>query len=235
MSAVDITVAPAGRLAELELVVARGVQTFIEVGAALAEIRSDRLYRVEHATFEAYCTTRWGFTASRARQLIAAAAVAVKVATVTRVTLPSERHARELGPLVRAQGTEAAGRALEEMNDRGQTTAADVREAVTAAVTAAVTSPISPPTDVWKSVASAASSIETIEIPLQSWNALQEAAKKLERLCSKAMAARALDRLGKSKKRLSPEARKIPAPVQDAVQLVVQAVENAAAMAGGVA
>ena len=55
------------RLAELEDVVGRGMRTFVEVGAALCEIRDQRLYRVMHATFEGYCRERWGFTASRAR------------------------------------------------------------------------------------------------------------------------------------------------------------------------
>jgi hypothetical protein len=68
------------RLAELELIVERGRDTFLEVGRALLEIRDARLYRESHPTFEAYCRDRWGFTASRARQMIAA------VRTVTDVT-----------------------------------------------------------------------------------------------------------------------------------------------------
>jgi hypothetical protein len=38
-----------GRLAELEQVVERGLQTFVEVGLALTEIRDSRLYRVKYA------------------------------------------------------------------------------------------------------------------------------------------------------------------------------------------
>ena len=43
------------RLAELELVIERGLKTFVEVGAALLGIRDGRLYRETHATFEDYC------------------------------------------------------------------------------------------------------------------------------------------------------------------------------------
>ncbi|HEX6762895.1 MAG TPA: hypothetical protein VF094_08855 [Gaiellaceae bacterium] len=43
------------RLAELEHVVEQGLQTFVEVGLALAEIRDGRLYRATHSTFAEYC------------------------------------------------------------------------------------------------------------------------------------------------------------------------------------
>ncbi len=79
--AAELSDGETGRLAELEAVVERGLQTFVEVGEALGEIRDQRLYRATHRTFEEYCRDRWGFVASRARQLIAAAE------TVTAVTL----------------------------------------------------------------------------------------------------------------------------------------------------
>ncbi|HET7037948.1 MAG TPA: hypothetical protein VFI42_19905, partial [Thermomicrobiaceae bacterium] len=86
-------IAPATlRLAELEAVIERGVPTFMEVGQALAEIRDARLYRETHTTFEAYCRERWGFTSSRARQLIGAS----RQATVTAVTPRTEWEARRL-------------------------------------------------------------------------------------------------------------------------------------------
>lgn len=90
-------------LAELEVIIDRGKETFFEVGAALAEIRERKLYRdAEFATFEDYCQHRHGFSASRGRQLIAAAA------TVTAVTLAggtppaTEREARALAAAQRA-------------------------------------------------------------------------------------------------------------------------------------
>ena len=67
-----LTIDEQGRLDALELAIEGGLQSFIEVGAALAEIRQRRLYRATHGTFESYCLDRWDFTASRGRQLMAA-------------------------------------------------------------------------------------------------------------------------------------------------------------------
>jgi hypothetical protein len=48
------------KLAELERVMERGLQTFVEVGKALADIRDGELYRGQgYATFEDYCQQRW--------------------------------------------------------------------------------------------------------------------------------------------------------------------------------
>ena len=91
------------RLAELEKVIAKGQKTFVDVGLALAEIRASRLYRREYSGFEEYCQKKWGWSASRARQLVASAQVAK---SVTIVTLPNEAAARELG---KAEPVDRAG------------------------------------------------------------------------------------------------------------------------------
>lgn len=59
-----------------EATIQKAVWGFAEAGQALNTIRSQRLYRAQHGTFRAYCRSRWGFEASRARQLIGAASVA---------------------------------------------------------------------------------------------------------------------------------------------------------------
>jgi hypothetical protein len=64
------------RLTELEDVIQRGMDTFVEVGAALFEIRDDRLYRASHTTFEDYCQERWGMSRRHANRTIEAASVA---------------------------------------------------------------------------------------------------------------------------------------------------------------
>lgn len=86
------------RLMECERVIERGLNTFVEVGAALLEIRDSRLYQEQYGTFEEYCRERWGMVASRARQLIASAEVVENLKSVTTVTLfpDSERQARPL-------------------------------------------------------------------------------------------------------------------------------------------
>ena len=50
-------------------------QAFIQAGKALAQLRSRRLYRSTHMTFEAYCQDRFGFTRRHSDYLIAGAAV----------------------------------------------------------------------------------------------------------------------------------------------------------------
>lgn len=93
------------RLAECETIIERGLQTFIEVGQALAEIRDERHYLDEFDTFESYCKTRWNFTPSRASRLITASEVTTALPMGNTPIPTSERQARELAGL----DPEAAG------------------------------------------------------------------------------------------------------------------------------
>lgn len=122
-------------LADLEAVIERGKQTFIEVGGALLEIRDRQLYRARgFATFDGYCRDHWDFGSSRAGQLIAAAEVAQSVTTVTLPPPPTERTARELVS-VRGRLGDAAVREVWQqatqvaLRKARPVTAADVREA----------------------------------------------------------------------------------------------------------
>jgi hypothetical protein len=90
---------PVSRLHELETIIERGLQTFAEVGAALLEIRDERLYRTTHRTFEAYLRERWDISRSYAHRTIQAAEV-VRMLPVGNVP-SSEAVARELVPLKR--------------------------------------------------------------------------------------------------------------------------------------
>lgn len=82
-------------LPELEQVIERGQKTFIEVGRALMEIRDRRMYRETHATFEAYCGERWGWTRDYADKHIDA--VHVNDALPTTVGKPTnEAQARAM-------------------------------------------------------------------------------------------------------------------------------------------
>jgi two-component system response regulator NreC len=98
-SSTDLKAAETDRLVELEQAVDRGLQTFVEVGQALAEIRERRLYRANHDTFERYCRERWGFTRQRARQFIDAAAVTTVVVKAGLPAPTNEAQARALVPL----------------------------------------------------------------------------------------------------------------------------------------
>lgn len=70
-----LTAAEAASLAECEDVISRGMQTFTDVGNALAEVRESRLYRASHGNFDDYCADRWGFTKRHAGRFIQSAAV----------------------------------------------------------------------------------------------------------------------------------------------------------------
>jgi hypothetical protein len=82
------------RLDELEAIIERGVQTFVEVGEALMEIRDSRLYKQTHPSFESYLRERWKMSRPRGYQLIDAA----KLSTTVDTPVENERQARALRP-----------------------------------------------------------------------------------------------------------------------------------------
>jgi DNA modification methylase len=123
---------PVATLAELESVIERGRQTFVEVGLALLEIRDRRLFREQgYATFTDYCRRRWRFTPVRAVQLIQAAEVARALTVVSAPIPENEAQARALAPL-RDDPTAVADAW------RGALAAAPAREDGTPRVTAAL-------------------------------------------------------------------------------------------------
>lgn len=117
------------KLQQLETVIQRGKQSFIEVGTALMEIRVNRLYRGEFKTFEEYCQSKWGFTRNFAHMQIQSAEIASGLLTV--VNIPNEGTAREFisvpsedRPVVAEQAKViAAGQGRDTINSR------DVKEA----------------------------------------------------------------------------------------------------------
>jgi hypothetical protein len=68
-----------------------GERFFVVAGTELDAIRTDKSYKATHPTFEAYCRERWGFTASRARQMIRAA----KAVTTGNASGKTEREIRQ--------------------------------------------------------------------------------------------------------------------------------------------
>lgn len=121
-------------LEELESIIEHGLDTFVEVGQALLEIRDGRKYRDrQFMTFEDYCKERWGMGRNYANKLIASAEV-VRVIEPLGTTVPtSQRQARELAPLLGEPTTlaEAWTEAQERATAAARTvTAADVREVV---------------------------------------------------------------------------------------------------------
>lgn len=125
----QLTTVEVHRLEHLETLINKGMKAFLEVGSALAEIQSNRLYRAQYLTFEDYCQTRWGFTASRGRQLISA----VEAIASLPEDLPQPENAAQAEALAAIDEDERGGvwrDALEEaeIEDRN-VTARDIREA----------------------------------------------------------------------------------------------------------
>jgi hypothetical protein len=98
----ELTTTECSQLEKCETTIERGINTFVEVGEALAEIRNAKLYRAFHRTFEAYCDEKWKFSRQRAYQLIDQAKVVRAVADAagadlsTAVDKITEREAREI-------------------------------------------------------------------------------------------------------------------------------------------
>jgi hypothetical protein len=73
---IALTAQERSRLNELEEIVGTHLEAFLTVGRALCEIRNRRLFRQEFATWEDYCTRKWGFGYSRANELIRSTEIA---------------------------------------------------------------------------------------------------------------------------------------------------------------
>ncbi|MFD5508966.1 hypothetical protein ACFWIB_14485 [Streptomyces sp. NPDC127051] len=113
-------------LAQFEGVIERGMNTFVEVGNALAAIQERKLYRSDHGTFEMYCRERWGFSRARAYQLTASAAAVSTIVDSGEVAPTNEGQARELARIPEMERAEVWRETVERTN--GQPTAAAVRE-----------------------------------------------------------------------------------------------------------
>ncbi|MEV6524956.1 hypothetical protein AB0M43_23665 [Longispora sp. NPDC051575] len=119
-----LSAAEAARLRQCEQVIAAGLDTFVEVGQALAVVRDLRLYRSEHQSFREYCQERWRLSRSYADRLISAADVVGVLAEVTPsgtepAPVPvSEAQARPLARLLPSPGTDPVAREAGKENVR---------------------------------------------------------------------------------------------------------------------
>jgi hypothetical protein len=103
----SLTVVERAKLANFESVISGGLQSFVDVGRALMEIRDGKLYRIEHKTFEAYCQERWSMTKQHAHRLMNATDAATEIAKSNPgVTPQTERHVRPLANLPKHEQAE---------------------------------------------------------------------------------------------------------------------------------
>ena len=98
-----------------------------DAGRALMEIRDERLYREQYATFEDYCQQRWGMSRSYAHRQIEAAQVISLLPIGNKPK--SESQARELAPLLdRPDAADVIPAVWREVQESGEpVTAARVR------------------------------------------------------------------------------------------------------------
>lgn len=101
MSAVDVPLSTTEqeRLAECEAKIRSGLQTFVDVGRALAEIRDSRLYRQTHETFEAYCGMEFGLTRKRAYDLMGASDIIDALAEINGTSEHDSEHGDGVSPI----------------------------------------------------------------------------------------------------------------------------------------
>lgn len=123
-----LTTAEAEVLADCEETISHGLQTFVEVGTALSLIRDNRLYRTDHATFEAYCQDRWQLSRPRAYELMTAATAVSGMPDTDRPA--NARQAVELARVPEPERADVWQKANE--NTDGKPTAAAIRDAYAA-------------------------------------------------------------------------------------------------------
>lgn len=116
-------------LERCQKVITSGMETFIEVGEALREVRDRRLYRAEHSSFAAYLALHWGMSRRSAYTYIEAAEVKEALypggVQPDDPPLPSPRASRELGPL-KGEPAEARAAWAEAVEEGGPRASAEV-------------------------------------------------------------------------------------------------------------
>ena len=96
--------------------IARGKQTFVEVGLALAEIRDLRLYKREYSSFREYCQKKWGWEKRYTNYVIAGAEAVQSLPEQVGTAVPTLAAARELARVP----TEQRGEIVQAIAAEGQ-------------------------------------------------------------------------------------------------------------------
>ena len=100
-------------LEQCESVVERGLNTFMEVGSALMEIRDNKLYLETHDTFEEYLRERWNLGRAYAHRIIQAAQIVNNMSSALDILPTSVRQVFPLISLSQDQRQEAWERVIE--------------------------------------------------------------------------------------------------------------------------
>lgn len=124
-----ITLDERSRLYQLEETIRQGLNTFVDVGNALLEIRDKRLYRQEYSTFEEYCREQWNIKRQRAYELMGAADVVKNLSEISDKLPLRESHVAPLASLEPEEQVEAWKRVITSTPE-GKVTASIVLKAV---------------------------------------------------------------------------------------------------------
>lgn len=119
-------------LGRAENVIRNGLDTFVEVGNALQEIRDGRGYRLKgYGTFEDYCRDEWNISRVHAFRLMQSAAVVENLLPIGNARPETESQARPLAALDPDQQVTAWNCAVEtaQRENGGRVTAAIVQRA----------------------------------------------------------------------------------------------------------
>jgi hypothetical protein len=98
-----ITLQESARLIELEKVVTAGLQSWIEVGEALIEIRDSRLYRVDAGTFEEYVVNKFKMERRHAYRLMSGSSVARALSPIGHIPESVVREIAKVTPELRQE------------------------------------------------------------------------------------------------------------------------------------
>lgn len=128
------------RLVKLEQTIEAGLQTFRDVGAALLEIRDDKLYKPAFPSFEAYCIAKWKLSRAHAYRMIGAATVSTEMSPIGDIA--NETHARALAKVTKANRAAVLKKATEKAAAEGRPLAArHIAEVAQPAVTTVIVTP----------------------------------------------------------------------------------------------
>jgi len=128
MATSSLTTIESAELAQREAVIAKGVDTFREVGEALQAIRDQRLYRAEFGTFAEYCEKKWQMSRIHAHRMIEASEIVSVLPMGNKIT--TERTAREVAKIEPAKRAEVVEFAAAKAEAEGRKlTARDISEA----------------------------------------------------------------------------------------------------------
>jgi hypothetical protein len=115
-------------LESAEAIIAAELDAFIRVGMALSKINTERLYRANYSTFEAYVAERWDLGRARAYAIMRAAETAHILSEISDIEIRYESHAKELMK-IEPEAAVAVYQFVKATSPTGKVTAAGLRSA----------------------------------------------------------------------------------------------------------